>query len=131
MTEKILPQPCNGPVYDNWVVHDFMSKVQEEVRELSTAVWELTECEDNEAVRHHLYLEATDVITATTSLLERLGCNEQMRQEYQYRVNRSNAHRDGGMRIRKTDAIKREVESIGRPRTKWEAKTMHRFMDKK
>ena len=130
MTEKILPQPCNGPLYDDWSLTDFMNKIYEEVNETESAL-RIVKDHNTSENREHVFLEATDVITATTSLLERLGCNEQMRQEYQRRVNESNAVRDGGMRIRKADAVKQEIESIGRPRTKWERKTMHRFMNKK
>ena len=130
MTEKVLPQPCNGPLYNDCSLTDFLNKIYEEVNETESAL-RIVKDHNTSENRERVFLEATDVITATTSLLERLGCNEQMRQEYQRRVNESNAVRDGGMRIRKADAVKQEIESIGRPRTKWERKTMHRFMNKK
>ena len=95
--DKILPQPCNGPLYDNWTPDELLNKVYEEVDELEREIWMNKDGRNLKRV----CLEATDAITALTTLLDRIGCNEEMRQEYQREVNESNARRDGGQRIRR------------------------------
>ena len=30
--DKILPQPCNGPLYDNWTPDELLNKVYEEAK---------------------------------------------------------------------------------------------------
>lgn len=97
MMDKILPQPCNGPLYDDCTLDDFFRKVCEEVDELEEELMKFTHGHDN---RKYVCLEATDAITALTTLLDRIGCNEEMRQKYQRRVNDSNAKRDGGRRVK-------------------------------
>ena len=97
----VLPQPCNGPLYDKATLGDHLGKVFEELYELYEAVAQYTNDPDSVKNYNHMCLEATDVITATTTLLDRIGCNEEMRQEYQRQVNQSNAVRDGGQRIRR------------------------------
>ena len=74
-----------------------MNKVYEEVDELEREIWMNKDGRNLKRV----CLEATDAITALTTLLDRIGCDERMRQEYQRRVNDSNAVRDGGRRVRK------------------------------
>ncbi len=99
-SDPVLPQPCNGPLYDKATLGDHLGKVIEEIRELSEAVAEYV---NDPRVKNydHMCLEATDGITALTTLLEYVKCDERMRQEYQRRVNHSNAVRDGGQRVRK------------------------------
>ena len=97
----VLPQPCNGPLYDNATLGDHLGKVFEEIYELSEAVVQYTNDPDSVKNYDHMCLEATDGITALTTLLEYVKCDESMRQEYQHRVNHSNAVRDGGRRVRK------------------------------
>ena len=96
----VLPQPCNGPLYDKATLSDHLGKVIEEICELSEAVAEYV---NDPSVKNydHMCLEATDGITALTTVLEYVKCDEWMRQEYQRRVNHSNAVRDGGRRVRK------------------------------
>ena len=91
----VLPQPCNGPLYDGLTPDEFLNKVYEEVDELAEEIWKN---EDGRNLKR-VCLEATDAITALTTLLDRIGCNEEMRQKYQREVNESNARRDGGQRI--------------------------------
>lgn len=97
----VLPQPCNGPLYDKATLGDHLGKVFEELCELSEAVVQYTNDPDSVKNYNHMCLEATDGITALTTLLEYVKCDERMRQEYQRRVNHSNAVRDGGQRIRR------------------------------
>ena len=97
----VLPQPCNGPLYDKATLGDHLGKVFEELYELSEAVVQYTNDPDSVKNYDHMCLEATDGITALTTLLEYVKCDESMRQEYQRRVNHSNAVRDGGRRVRK------------------------------
>ena len=100
-SDPILPQPCNGPLYDKATLGDHLGKVFEELYELYEAVAQYTNDPDSVKNYDHMCLEATDGITALTTLLEYVKCDESMRQEYQRRVNHSNAVRDGGQRIRR------------------------------
>ena len=96
----VLPQPCNGPLYDKATLGDHFGKVVEEIRELYEAVDEYVN--DPRLKNYdHMCLEATDCITALTTLLEYVKCDERLRQMFQRRVNLSNAVRDGGRRVRK------------------------------
>ena len=97
----VLPQPCNGPLYDKATLGDHLGKVFEELYELYEAVAQYTNDPDSVKNYDHMCLEATDGITALTTLLEYVKCDESMRQEYQRSVNHSNAVRDGGRRVRK------------------------------
>ena len=97
----VLPQPCNGPLYDKATLGDHLGKVFEELYELYEAVAQYTNDPDSVKNYDHMCLEATDGITALTTLLEYVKCDESMRQEYQRQVNQSNAVRDGGRRVRK------------------------------
>ena len=98
-TTVVLPRPCNGPLYDKCTLHDHVDKVVEECDEMLEAYCGLRF--DRQQSVDRFLLECTDVITAVTSLMESIGCNERMRQAYQRRVNHSNAVRDGGQRIRR------------------------------
>lgn len=97
----VLPQPCNGPLYDKETLGCHLAKVSEEICELYEAVAEYVSDPNSVKNYDHMCLEATDGITALTTLLEYVKCDESMRQEYQRRVNHSNAVRDGGLRVRK------------------------------
>ena len=37
MSEKILPRPCDGELFDDWTVETFLDKVSEEYCELRMA----------------------------------------------------------------------------------------------
>lgn len=111
MSEKVLPRPCNGPLYEHWSPDDFMDKVDEEYRELAEAFETYLGCSRMaEAYPHKkleklkyraaIAIEATDLITAVTSFLEALGYDERARQELQQAINWINARRDGGRRFR-------------------------------
>ena len=100
-TAVVLPRPCNGPLYAGESLGYHLGKVIEEICELSEAVVQYTNDPDSVKNYDHMCLEATDGITALTTLLEYVKCDESMRQEYQRRVNDSNAVRDGGRRVRK------------------------------
>ena len=130
-SEMILPRPCNGPVYDDWKIGEWMLKVCEECGEAVTAlkltqkaaieygnfVRGLSLDEMNEAKmakaeayyddlleeKRNLCLELTDIITAATSMLENIGVDETGRQMYQRIINARNARRDGGRRFREED----------------------------
>ena len=95
----VLPQPCNGPLYDDWCFADYTSKMREEVAEIEDAFRHI-DYRDGATI-DHLFLECTDLITVVTSAMDAAKCDEHMRQEYQRRVNDSNAVRDGGQRIRR------------------------------
>ena len=129
MSEVILPRPCNGPVYDDWKIGEWMLKVCEECGEAVTAlkltqkaaieygnfVRGLSLDEMNEAkkakaeayyddlldAKRNLCLELTDIITAATSMLDVIGVDEAGRQMYQRIINDRNGRRDGGRRFRK------------------------------
>lgn len=131
MSEVILPRPCNGPVYDDWKIGEWMLKVCEECGEAVKAlkltqkaaieygnfVRGLSLDEMNEAKmakaeayyddlleeKRNLCLELTDIITAATSMLENIGVDETGRQMYQRIINARNARRDGGRRFREED----------------------------
>lgn len=109
MSEKVLPRPCNGPLYTHWSPDDFMDKVDEEYRELVEAFETYLGCsrmsetyprEELEEFKYRAAIEATDLITAVTSFLEALGYDERARQELQRAINESNTWRDGGRRFR-------------------------------
>ena len=95
----VLPRPCNGPLYDDWCFADYTSKMREEVAEIEDAFRHI-DYRDGATI-DHLFLECTDLITVVTSAMDAAKCDEHMRQEYQRRVNDSNAVRDGGQRIRR------------------------------
>ena len=131
MSEVILPRPCNGPVYDDWKIGEWMLKVCEECGEAVTAL-KLTQKaaieygnfvrglkldEMNEAkkakaeayyddlldAKRNLCLELTDIITAATSMLDVIGVDAADRQMYQRIINDRNGRRDGGRRFREED----------------------------
>lgn len=100
MSNRVLPIPCNGELYDHWTVRDYMTKVTEEYNELLEAFVNYANDMDSGLEKHELACEATDLIIATTSLLEKAGFNEETRQTYMVLKNTSNMERDGGKRIR-------------------------------
>ena len=99
MSNRVLPIPCNGELYDHWTVDDYMEKVKEEYNELLVAFANYEDFESDLEL-HELACEATDLIIATTSLLEKAGFNEEARQAYMVLKNTSNMERDDGKRIK-------------------------------
>ena len=102
----VLPQPCNGPLYADWLFPDYIKKMREELAEIEQAYNDIatapsgTTQGDNAMLVNSLFLECTDMITVVTSAMDAAKCDEHMRQEYQRRVNDSNAVRDGGRRVK-------------------------------
>ena len=94
----VLPHPCDGELYKDWTSADYFAKIAEEHLEVIDAYKEI---ERNGGVSQHFLRECTDLIIATTGLMNYLGCDEKMRQEYMKEVNESNAKRDGGKRFKK------------------------------
>ena len=101
----VLPHPCNGPLYADWLFPDYIKKMREELAEIEQAYNDVatapigTTQGDNAILVNSLFLECTDMITVVTSAMDAAKCDEHMRQEYQRRVNDSNAKRDGGRRV--------------------------------
>lgn len=93
----VLPHPCDGPLYKNWTILDWMSKVHEEFKEVQAEAGKIV---IHEGIFPKLWYELTDLITVCTSMLEATGCDYQTRQAIQYKTNESNATRDDGMRFK-------------------------------
>lgn len=101
-SEKVLPQPCDGELYDDWNLMDYVAKLMEEVSEVAKATADVMYSDgDNERIM--LLAELTDVIVIATSYADALGFDEDDRQDMMISINESNATRDGGRRIRQED----------------------------
>ena len=94
----VLPRPCDGELYKDWTAADYFAKIAEEHLEVIDAYKEI---ERNGGDSQHFLRECTDLIVATTGLMNYLGCDEEMRQKYMKEINESNAKRDGGKRFKK------------------------------
>ena len=96
---KVLPHPCDGPLYDDWTLMDYLHKMDEENHEAFMACrdYDREPTRDN---RHKAIWEVTDLIIGATSVLAKLGAKEPERQDYVRCVNDSNAVRDDGRRFR-------------------------------
>lgn len=104
----ILPHPCDGPLYDDWLWSQCLDKMREEFEEVLEAVESVRDCTKKHlgmAVlrerRDHLMRECTDLIVATTTFMDKAGYKESDRQRFLYEVNERNAKRDYGRRFRK------------------------------
>ena len=101
-SEKVLPQPCDGELYDDWNEMDYVAKLMEEVSEVAKATADVMHSDgDNERIM--LLVELTDVIVIATSYAAALGFDEEDRQDMMISINEINATRDGGRRIRQED----------------------------
>ena len=101
-SEKVLHQPCDGELYDDWNEMDYVAKLMEEVSEVAKATADVMHSDgDNERIM--LLAELTDVIVIATSYAAALGFYEEDRQDMMISINESNATRDGGRRIRQED----------------------------
>lgn len=123
----VLPHPCDGERYKDWTAADYFAKIAEEHLEVIDAYKEI---ERNGGESQHFLRECTDLIVATTGLMNYLGCDEKMRQEYMQEVNESNAKRDGGKRFKKhpLDVIEERFykgKTISASKIKLEEKTKH------
>ena len=109
----VLPHPCDGPLYKDCTAADYFAKMAEEHLEVIEAYKEI---EKNGGDSRHFLKECTDLIIMTTSLMNYLGCDEKMRQQYMKEINESNAKRDGGKRFAssKKDFTDSEKESLFR-----------------
>ena len=101
-SEKVLPQPCDGELYDDWNEMDYVAKLMEEVSEVAKATADVMHS-DGYNKRIMLLAELTDVIVIATSYADALGFDEDDRQDMMISINESNATRDGGRRIRQED----------------------------
>jgi len=88
------PHPCNGPLYEHWDVSQYALKCGEAMEAL--AEWR---DEDTPEAFEHAACELTGLIVVTTSMLNKMGVNEVMRQNYIRKVNERNARRNGGKRF--------------------------------
>lgn len=101
--EMCEPRPCDGPLYDGWLIDDYFKKIHEEVKESEEAYKDyrtfLTD-----ATYHHFMRELTDIKTVVTSLQEKAGCGRYQRRNYQFQVNKWNELRDNGKRFKDGEA---------------------------
>lgn len=97
----VLPHPCDGELYKDWTSADYFAKIAEEHLEVIDAykAIEKSSKQPTKEERDHFFKECTDLIVATTGLMNYLGCDEKMRQQYMKEINESNAKRDGGRRF--------------------------------
>lgn len=96
---KAFPRPCNGEKYKNCDAFDYALKVSEEHGELMKAILEYRHAQTVDSLKQ-VFWEATDVITAIVSLLDKLGFDADARANMQIMVNQSNAERDEGKRFK-------------------------------
>lgn len=97
----VLPHPCDGELYKSWTSSDYFAKIAEEhleVIDAYKAIEKSGKCPTKEE-QEHFFKECTDLIIATTGLMNYLGCDEKMRQQYMKEINESNAKRDSGRRF--------------------------------
>ena len=123
----VLPRPCDGELYKDWTAADYFAKIAEEHLEVIDAYKEI---ERNGGDSQHFLRECTDLIVATTGLMNYLGCDEEMRQKYMKEINESNAKRDGGKRFKKhpLDVIEERFykgKTFSASKTQLEEKTKH------
>lgn len=98
----VLPHPCDGELYRSWTSSDYFAKIAEEHLEVIDAYKKIEKsgkCPTKEE-QAHFFKECTDLIVATTGLMNYFGCDEAMRQKYMKEINESNAKRDGGKRFK-------------------------------
>lgn len=114
----VLPHPCDGELYKHWMAADYFAKIAEEHLEVIDAYKKIEKSnkQPTKEQRDHFFKECTDLIVATTGLMNYLGCDEAMRQKYMKEINESNAKRDGGKRFAssKKDFTDSEKESLFR-----------------
>lgn len=128
----VLPHPCDGELYKRWLSSDYFAKIAEEHLEVIDAYKSIEKsgkCPTEEEKEHFLK-ECTDLIIATTSLMNCLGYDEEARQRKMKEVNESNAKRDGGKRFKKHpfDVIEERFykgKTISASKIQLEEKTKH------
>lgn len=128
----VLPHPCDGELYKNWMAADYFAKIAEEHLEVIDAyktIEKSGKCPTEEEKEHFLK-ECTDLIIATTSLMSCFGYDEEARQKKMKEVNDDNAKRDGGKRFKKhpLDVIEERFykgKTISASKTQLEEKAKH------
>lgn len=102
----VLPHPCDGELYKSRTSSDYFAKIAEEHLEVINAyktIEKSGKC-PTEAEKEHFFKECTDLIIATTTLMNYFGYDEEARQKKMKEVNDDNAKRDGGKRF-KSEAV--------------------------
>lgn len=97
----VLPHPCDGELYKDWLLVEYIAKVLEEAKEVVDAYIDLIKDPKNPERIKHLADECTDVQVAATGVMHKLGYGEEERQRVMKEINESNAKRDGGKRFKK------------------------------
>lgn len=128
----VLPHPCDGELYRHWLSSDYFAKIAEEHLEVIDAYKSIEKsgkCPTEEEKEHFLK-ECTDLIIATTSLMNYLGYDEEAQQRKMKEVNDDNAKRDGGKWFKKhpLDVIEERFykgKTISASKTQLEEKTKH------
>lgn len=128
----VLPHPCDGELYKDWLSSDYFAKIADEHLEVIDAYKSIEKsgkCPTEEEKEHFLK-ECTDLIIATTSLMNCFGYDEEARQRKMKEVNDDNAKRDGGKRFKKhpLDVIEERFykgKTISASQTQLEEKTKH------
>lgn len=112
----VLPHPCDGELYKDWLLVEYIAKVLEEAKEVVDAYIDLIKDPKNPERIKHLAGECTDVQVAATGVMHKLGYGEEERQRVMKEINESNAKRDGGKRFAssKKDFTDSEKESLFR-----------------
>lgn len=96
----VLPHPCDGELYKDWLLVEYIAKVLEEAKEVVDAYIDLIKDPKNPERIKHLADECTDVQVAATGVMHKLGYGEEERQHVMQEINESNAKRDGGKRFK-------------------------------
>lgn len=100
----VLPHPCDGELYKDCLLVEYIAKVLEEAKEVVDAYIDLIKDPKNPERIKHLAGECTDVQVAATGVMHKLGYGEEERQRVMKEINESNAKRDGGKRF-KSEAV--------------------------
>lgn len=100
----VLPHPCDGELYKDWLLVEYIAKVLEEANEVVDAYIDLIKDPKNPDRIKHLADECTDVQVAATGVMHKLGYGEEERQHVMKEINESNAKRDSGKRF-KSEAV--------------------------
>lgn len=126
----VLPHPCDGELYKDWLLIEYIAKVLEEAKEVVDAYIDLIKDPKNPERIKHLAGECTDVQVAATGVMHKLGYGEEERQRVMKEINESNAKRDGGKRFKKhpLDVIEERFykgKTFSASKTQLEEKTKH------
>lgn len=126
----VLPHPCDGELYKDWLLVEYIAKVLEEAKEVVDAYIDLIKDPKNPERIKHLASECTDVQVAATGVMHKLGYGEEERQRAMKEINESNAKRDGGKRFKKhpLDVIEERFykgKTFSASKTQLEEKTKH------